>query len=56
MAKIFEPLYTTKLKGIGLGLEVSKNLVEVNGGYLEVQSLEGEGCTCILTLPTNEQT
>jgi signal transduction histidine kinase len=50
-AKIFEPLYTTKAKGIGLGLAVSKNLVEVNGGTIEVKSTEGQGSTFSLMLP-----
>lgn len=54
MAKIFEPLYTTKSKGIGLGLAVSRHLVEVNGGHLEAQSAEGQGSTFILTLPTKK--
>jgi PAS domain S-box-containing protein len=52
MGKIFEPLFTTKAKGIGLGLAVSKNLVEVNGGTIEVESVEGQGTTFTLSLPT----
>jgi signal transduction histidine kinase len=51
MAKIFEPLYTTKTRGVGLGLAVSKNLVEVNEGTLTVESSEDQGATFILTLP-----
>ncbi len=50
--KIFEPLYTTKAKGIGLGLAVSKNLVGVNGGKLEMESQEGQGSTFKVILPT----
>lgn len=51
MEKIFEPLYSTKPKGIGLGLAVSRNLVEVNGGRIEVESIEGQGTTFTVTLP-----
>ena len=49
--KVFEPLFTTKPRGIGLGLAISKNLIEVNGGSIQVKSTEGLGSTFILTLP-----
>ena len=51
MDKIFEPLYTTKLKGIGLGLAVSQKLVEANDGSIEVVSRLGKGTTFIVFLP-----
>jgi len=43
--KIFEPLFTTKAKGIGLGLAVVSALVEKNGGKIEVRSKERVGTT-----------
>jgi PAS domain S-box-containing protein len=43
MDRIFEPLFTTKAKGIGLGLVVSKKMAEANGGTLHVESEEGSG-------------
>ncbi|MBL7060836.1 MAG: HAMP domain-containing protein [Actinobacteria bacterium] len=54
MEKIFEPLYTTKARGIGLGLSVSKNLVEVNGGSIKVESTKGKGATFTVVLPARE--
>jgi PAS domain S-box-containing protein len=53
---IFEPFYTTKPKGIGLGLAISKTLVEVNGGQITVESAENEGSTFTLSLPHSQAT
>lgn len=51
MAKIFQPLFTTKRGGIGLGLAVSKSFVEVNGGKITLESEEGQGTTFTVSLP-----
>ncbi len=51
MKKLFEPLFTTKVKGIGLGLAVSQKLAEANGGLIEVKSEVGTGSTFKLYLP-----
>jgi len=52
--KIFEPLFSTKTHGIGLGLALSKNLVEVNSGSIHVESGEGIGTTFKVSLPIKE--
>jgi signal transduction histidine kinase len=48
---IFDPFYTTKNTGTGLGLALSKKIVDAHGGTLEVESRPGEGSEFVLTLP-----
>lgn len=49
--KIFQPFFTTKGKGTGLGLAVSKRIVEENGGLIAVSSNPSGGVTFRITLP-----
>jgi signal transduction histidine kinase len=51
MKKLFQPLFTTKPKGVGLGLVVCRNLVEANGGRIGVESEQGVGTTFTVALP-----
>jgi PAS domain S-box-containing protein len=48
---LFEPFYTTKPDGMGLGLYVTHNIVEEHGGHIEMESREGEGATFTVWLP-----
>lgn len=51
LEKIFEPLFTTKSRGIGLGLSVTKRFIENHGGTIIAESTLNEGSTFIVTLP-----
>lgn len=53
--RLFEPLFTTKARGIGLGLAISNRLTEANGGTIQVESEEGKGATFIIRLPIEEE-
>ncbi|HEX3534006.1 MAG TPA: ATP-binding protein [Gemmatimonadaceae bacterium] len=52
MEKLFEPLFTTKARGIGLGLAVSRGLVQANGGAISAESSPGAGTMMSVSLPT----
>ncbi len=52
MARLFEPFFTTRAKGIGMGLPISRSIVEAHGGRLWVQSAGSEGSTFQFTLPS----
>jgi signal transduction histidine kinase len=51
IGKIFDPLFTTRAKGIGLGLAVCKSIIERHGGAIGVESKVGEGATFTVKLP-----
>ncbi|MGB8956307.1 MAG: ATP-binding protein [Tumebacillaceae bacterium] len=51
LSRIFEPFYTTKEHGTGLGLPISHRIVEGHGGTIKVRSFQGVGTTFIICLP-----
>lgn len=54
LAKAFEPLFSTKGFGIGLGLSIVRELAERNDGTIELSSRGPEGATATLRFPTME--
>ena len=51
MRNLFKPFYTTKPKGLGLGLASTKHIVEIQGGTISVETRDGEGATFAIALP-----
>ena len=54
MAKIFDPLFTTKQTGTGLGLVSCKSVIEHHGGIIHVKSEIGKGTTFTIKLPKSQ--
>lgn len=52
LTKIFDPLFSTKTHGTGLGLSVCSSLIEGHGGKIEIESEIGKGTTFMVKLPT----
>jgi signal transduction histidine kinase len=51
LARVFEPYFSTKTTGTGLGLPIARRNIELNGGAIEVESVKGEGTVVLLRLP-----
>ena len=55
ISHIFEPFYTTKKKGTGLGLMIVLRIIRQHGGHIEVESNVGQGTTFRISLPLRER-
>ena len=55
LPKVFEPYFTTKEVGIGLGLALTKKIVEEHGGVIALASVRDQGTTVRIRLPVEEQ-
>jgi len=55
ISKLFTPLFTTKAKGIGMGLAICKNIVEQHNGTIEVKNKLSQGTTFTIKLPKKEE-
>jgi hypothetical protein len=55
LSKVFDPFYTTKRSGTGLGLSVSYGIIQDHHGTVDVQSTPGLGTTFVLAFPAHER-
>jgi len=51
LERLWTPFFTTKAKGMGLGLSICRRIIEAHNGKISVQSAEGKGTTFTVTLP-----
>jgi len=55
LARIFDPFYTTKASGLGMGLSIARSLIEAHGGQLWAENNEDGGATFTFSVPVMER-
>ena len=55
LEKVFEPFFTTKPEGMGMGLAISRSIIQAHGGRLWATANQAQGCTFHFTLPIGKK-
>ncbi len=55
LKRIFEPFFTTKRSGLGMGLSLSRSIIESHGGHIRAQNNPDKGITFYFDLPGSKQ-
>ncbi|MFA6047144.1 MAG: ATP-binding protein, partial [Phycisphaerales bacterium] len=55
LEKVFEPFFSTKPKGMGMGLSISRTIVQAHGGRLWATANPVQGCSFHFTLPSGKK-
>jgi two-component system sensor histidine kinase AtoS len=53
LSRVFDPFFSTKETGLGLGLAMTRKVVEEHGGKVDFQSAEGKGSTITMSFPVS---
>jgi signal transduction histidine kinase len=51
LSRVFDPLYTTKSQGLGIGLSICRSIVAAHDGHISARSVPGEGSSFTFALP-----
>jgi two-component system sensor histidine kinase FlrB len=54
-ARLFEPFFSTKDRGTGLGMSITLGIISAHGGRIEVESSPGRGTEFIISLPKEKR-